>query len=289
MKISLPDIKSDYVGFSKLIHLASQLDDAAFETIELDCSRVVWIDANMCAPLGAILYKTGRELNTVKLVNLPAAIQKILSKNAFLSSYGIAKTPDTYGTTMEYKRFEPKDDRYFAAYVEQHMVGKGIPKMTTALQKKFRESIFEIFSNAVIHSGTRMGIFACGQFFPKKSIVDFSIADLGIGIKRNLAQSMKINLPAEKAIEWATEGNNTTKRGNIPGGLGLKLLREFIRLNKGKIQIASDTGYWQFARGQVVTRTFPSPFPGTVVNIEINTADKNTYRLASETKTDDIF
>ena len=52
----------------------------------------------------------------------------------------------TYGTTIEYKRFEAKDERYFAAYIEQHLVGKGMPNMSVGLQKKFRESIFEILS-----------------------------------------------------------------------------------------------------------------------------------------------
>ena len=37
---------------------------------------------------------------------------------------------------------------------------------------------------------------------------------------------------------WATQGRNTTKRGPIPGGLGLKLLTEFIKLNEGRLQIA---------------------------------------------------
>jgi hypothetical protein len=86
------------------------------------------------------------------------------------------------------------------------------------------------------------------------------------------------------------EGQNTTKTGPIPGGLGLKLLREFITLNKGCIQVVSDKGFWeQDSNGNVITKAFSYPFPGTVVNIEINTADKNTYALSSEISTDDIF
>jgi hypothetical protein len=243
----------------------------------------------MCASFGAILYKIGREPNTVTLSNIPRNIATILSKNGFLSHYGREKRQDTYGTTIEYKRFEPRDDRYFAAYVEENLVGKGIPKMSQGLRKKFVESIFEIFSNAIIHSRTEMGIFSCGQYFPNRNRLDFSVADLGIGIRQNVEEHTSQNLTAEQAINWAMEGRNTTKVGRIPGGLGLKLLREFITMNKGKIQIVSDKGYWQLSGGKTSTKTFTEPFPGTTVNIEINTSDTSSYCLSSEIQPEDIF
>ena len=289
MKFALSPIHSDFAGFARLIELHAQAQDQLFEEIEIDMSQATWLDANMCAPFGSILYKISRNLNTVKLVNLASSVKSILSKNGFLANYGVAKTSDTYGTTIEYKRFEPKDDRYFAAYIEQHLVGKGMPKMSVGLQKRFRESIFEILSNAVLHAETKMGIFACGQFFPRDKRLDFSIADLGIGMRENIKRKVGLDLHPEEAIRWATEGNNTTKTGRIPGGLGLKLLREFIRLNQGRIQIVSDAGYWEFAGGAVTTKRFNQPFPGTTVNLEINTADRHSYCLPSELTSANIF
>lgn len=59
-------------------------------------------------------------------------------------------------------------------------------------------------------------------------------------------------------------------------------IREFIAMNKGRIQIVSDRGYWEFSpRGETLAR-IDTPFPGTVINIEINTADTSSYRLRSE-------
>ena len=69
----------------------------------------------------------------------------------------------------------------------------------------------------------------------------------------------------------------------------MKLIKDFINLNKGKLQIASDAGYWSFQLGKFETKRFSMPFPGTVVNIEINTADKQSYRLASEIDPSNIF
>jgi len=289
MNIALHDIHCNYEGYSHLIDLAAQTEGLFLEDIEIDMRYATWIDANMCAPLGAILYKTGRELNPVKLINIQPGVKGILSKNGFLCNYGLPRMPDRYGSTIEYKRFEPKDDRYFADYIEKQMIGKGIPEMSLGLLKKFRESIYEIFSNAVIHSQTKQGIFSCGQYFHKKHRLDFSVVDLGIGMRRTILERRGLDLSPEEAISWALDGNNTTKAGPIPGGLGLKLLREFIVKNEGRIQIVSDKGYWELCGQSVTTRTFTKPFPGTVVTIEINTADSKSYRLVSEVRPEDIF
>src|SRR5437667_371956 len=135
----------------------------------------------------------------------------------------------------------------------------------------------------------RLGIFSCGQFFPKRHRLDFSVADLGIGVRRNVKEHAGLDLPAHKAIVWATQEHNTTKRGPIPGGLGLKLLSEFINLNGGRLQIVSDAGYWSLEKGHTETALLRLPFPGTVVNVEINTSDTQSYALSSELKESDIF
>ncbi len=290
MKPRLSEIRHNYNGFNALVRLAAETQVCLFEDIDIDMNAVTWFDADMCAAFGAILYRLGEALNTVKLTNIPSSVESILSKNGFLSHYGGEKIPDRWGTAIPYQRFDVKDDRYFADYIERELMNRSeIPVMSPGLQKKFRESIFEIFSNAVLHSRTEMGIFSCGQFFPKRNRLDFSVADLGVGIRRNIKDNAGLDLSSIEAINWATEGRNTTKRDRIPGGLGLKLLGEFIDLNGGCIQIVSDTGYWRRANGKTFTALLTSSFPGTVVSLEINTADTHAYSLASELSPEDIF
>ena len=290
VKIRLPEIRHNQDGFEALVQLRAKTKDCMFDDIEVDMSWTTWFDADMCAPFGAILYRLSDRVNTVKLENVPTSVNRILSKNSFLSHYGGNKLPDTWGTTIPYHRFEAKDDRYFASYIEEEFIRRSeMPKMSVGLAKKFRESVFEIFSNAVIHSQTKLGIFSCGQYFPKRNRLDFAVADLGIGIRQNVLRNAGLDLRADRAISWATEERNTTKKGKIPGGLGLKLLREFITLNRGRIQIVSDSGYWALEDGEVVTTELKHRFPGTVVSIEIDTADKRSYKLSSEISEEDIF
>ena len=290
MKFSLPEIRHSLPGFEALVRLNAEVDKQRFSKIEIDMMNASWFDADMCAPFGAILYRIGHNMNTIHLTNLPSGVEQILSKNGFLSHYGRMPIRDTYGTTIPYQRFDVKDDRFFASYVESKFVRRSeLPRMTPSLVKRFRESVFEIFSNAVIHSHTQLGIFSCGQFFPRRHRLDFSVADLGISIRRNVKEHTGLDLSAHEAIEWATQAQNTTKRGRIPGGLGLKLLSEFINLNGGRLQIVSDRGYWRLEKGYTQTERLSQPFPGTVVNVEINTADTRSYKLSSELKETDIF
>jgi len=290
MKISLPDIRHNQGGFDALVRLYAETTHCFLDDININMAQTAWFDADMCAAFGAILYRLGENANTVTLTNIRPSVETILSKNGFLSYYGREKIPDQWGTTIPYERFDVKDDRYFAEYVETELVHRPeIPAMSPGLLKRFRESIFEIFSNAVLHSRTQLGIFSCGQFFPKKNTLDFSVADLGIGIHRNVVESTGLDLTPEGAIEWATQALNTTKRGPTPGGLGLKLLSEFIDLNSGRIQIISDTGYWRREDRSTVTARLAAPFPGTIVSVEINTADTQSYMLSSELSETDIF
>lgn len=290
MKTRLPEIRHNRAGFLALAKLAEDTASCFLDEIEIDMSGVGWFDADMCAPLGAVLTRLTSELNSVTLRDMQPDVERILSKNGFLSHYGGYVVPDRWATTISYLRFDAKDDRYFADYIENELMHRSeIPTMSPGLSKKFLENIFEIFSNAVLHAESKQGIFSCGQYYPKRHALNFSVADLGMGMRRNIKERMGLDLTARDAIAWATQARNTTKRGSVPGGLGLRLLVEFIDLNGGNIQIVSDAGYWRRSDRQTTSTALPHDFPGTVVTLEINTADTRSYVLTSEINLSDIF
>lgn len=291
MRLPAPrTIRHDRDGFSTLVRIAADTRACAFETIDIDLSATEWFDADMCAPLGAIFYKLRRDMNTVNLRQVPQRIVDILSKNGFLSHYGKERIRDDWSTTISYRRFDVTDDRSFAEYIEKEFIHRDeIPPMSGVLLKKFRQSIFEIFSNAVQHSETELGIFSCGQFFPQRKTLHFTVADLGIGMQRSIHRHRCLDLSPEGAIDWATSGHNTTRSGGVPGGLGLKLLRDFIDLNGGSVQIVSDAGYWRRQSGRTHAVRLGNSFDGTVVSLEIDTDDARSYELTSESAKDDIF
>jgi hypothetical protein len=105
-----------------LVCLYAQTKTLYFEDIEIDMAAVNWFDADMCAAFGAILYYLGNNANTVQLTHIRTDVESILSKNGFLSNYGRKRVPDVWGTTIPYQRFDVKDDRYFARYVETELL-----------------------------------------------------------------------------------------------------------------------------------------------------------------------
>lgn len=69
----------------------------------------------------------------------------------------------------------------------------------------------------------------------------------------------------------------------------MALLKEFIVMNRGKLQIISDDGFYQFDSEVEQTKLFSGSFPGTVINLQFRTDDPAVYLLTSETGHDDIF
>ena len=171
VKVSLGEIRSSQASFSRLAEMHGALDACFFDIIEADFSACTWFDANMSAPLGVVLARA-QQINTVELKGLWPGVQSILSKNSFLTAFGFPKRCDTYGTTIPYRRFTTTDNLFFAEYLNSHLRGKDLPRMTPALSERFKRSILEIFVNATSHSESELGIFACGQYFPKKHRLD---------------------------------------------------------------------------------------------------------------------
>lgn len=66
------------------------------------------------------------------------------------------------------------------------------------------------------------------------------------------------------------------------------MLHEFIKLNKGTVQIVSNEGFWELNHNGKIVDSFTNEFPGTMVNISVCTNDANQYMLSTEA-IDNIF
>ncbi|MHB1004076.1 MAG: ATP-binding protein [Chloroflexota bacterium] len=280
------EVRSDYAGYSTLARLASLLDDPFLDTVEIDWKGIRWFEANMAAPLGAVLQKV-RSWNEVANINMTAGITSILARNGFLVGDGTPKQADPYNTAMAFTRFRLEEGEAFQEYVSSNLAGKDLPAMTRQLRRKFLESLCELFENAKIHSGTRLGVFACGQHFPTKHRLDLAVCDLGIGICNKVQAHCGVTMSPCDAIQWAFTGRNTTRNGDIPGGLGLKMLEQFITKNNGRLHVVSNAGYREISGSGCHLLPLPAGFPGTIVNVSINTADHAVYYLA-EASTNEV-
>jgi hypothetical protein len=273
-------------SYKQLIDLYTEHKNNLFETIEVQLFS--WFDANLCAALGGILDKQITQLNTVQFVRMDTSIQKVLQRNGFLTYYGFLPQPDRFGTTIKYLKLKSTDGRFFNDYLMNEVLAHPkLPQMTVPLKRKIAASIYEMFVNAQTHSETEF-IYTCGQFYPKDKQIEFTLVDTGIGYKQRVNRRFNRQLTSVQAIQWALVDGHSTKQ-DIPGGIGLALLKEFISKNKGKIQIVSDDGFYQLDVTGETTHTFKGAFPGTIINLQFKTDDPAAYALATEDLSDDLF
>jgi len=280
------NLHADFEGYNQLSRLFKANSEKFVEKIPL--RLIQWFDANMAAPLGAVLDVLEDNLNAIEFDHLDQGIQTILQKNGFLKHFGYPYRNDGYGTTIQYQKMKPEDGRYFYEYVTEQFIDRPeLPTMSDGLRKKMTEAMLELFANAKLHSETRH-IYTCGQFFPKRHTIEFCIADTGIGFRENFFRRFGKAIPSVDAIQWAVQDKNTTKV-DVPGGIGLALLHEFVQLNQGKLQIVSDDGFYQYDGRNEQTKKLIHGFPGTVVNVLFRTDDHHNYSLVNEDDETDLF
>jgi len=295
MTIKIPvDIRSRYDGFLILIDAFFQAHRVTNSTIYIDFQDVNFFDANLCALLGAYIEIFKKANNSVKIINLKNSINIIFRKNEFMNEFNEKAIEDIHSTSIKYKKFQPLDENEFKFYIKNELLGKNdFPSHSIILGQKIIENIFELYENARTH-GRCEYIHTCGQYFPKHESkpLRFTIVDRGKNIKENvndyLADKGGLPLSGSDAIEWAVKKGNTTKSGTIPGGLGLDVIFQFIKLNKGKIQIISSDGYWEYKNDYIDRRKLSGTFDGTIANLEFNLNDINHYSMSDELENDDF-
>lgn len=285
----LSNINNNLSSYNQLIKLYQERHGDFFETIELEIKA--WFDANLCAVLGGILDKIENNgLNEIVFTTIqrtPNDIQAILQKNSFLSFYGYSKLNDINHTTIEYKKFQPSDTRYFNQYLEDELLNRTVfPSMSNAVHEEISGLIQEIFINAKIHSETEF-IYTCGQFHPKRNELNFTIVDTGIGFAKRIEKDFDMVIDSCDAVKWAMIDGHTTKQG-VSGGLGLALLKEFVTQNNGKIQIISGNAFYELHQNNEAIDTLNYYFDGSVVSMTFKTNDTKTYKFVDEIEDNDI-
>jgi len=230
-------IKTDPDGFEFFASLLKQT--ARRQTFILDFKNVVWIEANLCAVLGCIIHYGKESGNSFEIINLPkdGYIKNTITNNGFMTLVLNSPRPKRRSTGILFRSFDMKNEDEVEAYIYEYVLNsKRVPRMTALAKKKVYRSIFEIYQNSVMHSKADR-IFVCGQYYPGKGKMALTMVELGRSFKDNVSQHDPRfkDYSGCEAIEWAVETGNTTKPKNETGGLGLDLIRDFLKMNEGKL------------------------------------------------------
>lgn len=288
-EIMLSDsICTDVKGYQHLIDVYDRIISQEEKDVTVVFDKCRHFDANLSAILGSLLDDLKSQGYSLWLTHpKDNKVRDNLSRNNFFSAFNPDCNREDTENFIEYKKFKPEDAGEFKSYIETQLMQKQkFPAHTEKAGRLIQESIMEIFVNAVTH-GECEYIYSCGEYDETKSppCLDMTIVDRGhsIPFKVNTFITHRKWQPMShcQAIRWALREGNTTK--NIPGGLGLSTLLEFIELNQGAMQIVSGLGMVEFRDNKLTDYNLTKAFDGTIVNMEFNFDDDKNYRLANET------
>lgn len=283
-----PTLRADLEGFEFLSGFLPNVNENVTKGKELfvDFSDCTNIDGNLAAVLGALLDKSVPISKRV-MIGTPRnkTVKKVLARNHFLRAWRVDTKVEERENYVEYARFKSDVSAIeFKSYIQEGLIKKQkFPQHTDLAGEKIVESIYEIYANAVTHGGTDY-VYSCGEYMEDTHRLDMTIIDCGQTIPGNVndffAKKSQPIIGDCEAIEWAFVSGNTTK--NQTGGLGLAIIKDFIALNKGSIQVVSGRGFIEYRGDQVEQFLLDTPFAGTIVNVKFNFDDNNKYYMTSE-------
>lgn len=272
-----------YVTLIKSYHNLNSEDE---KTILLDFSKTTFISANLFALLGCCLDSTcNQHKHKIFISGLHPKIKTVIRKNGFYRYFDMDSLPDIHRSTIKYTIFKSTTEhlaefeKYLLLNVFTHANNPHFPSMSSNCQDRIADNFLEIFNNVIDHANSN-NIYVCGQLFPKKARLCFTIVDIGNTIHDNVSTYLsENNLPIpQNTLEWAIQRGNSTKK-NVPGGLGFSLLIDFLEANSGGFTIISGNEIYELNNRKKRFNNIDVPFPGTIVTITINLNDEQLYCL----------
>ncbi len=280
-------VAANQAGYEFLCELYDEMHNVENKEFCIDFERCKLFDANLSSVLGSIFDKRMKEGCSI-LLKAPQSpgVRRVLSRNKFFQAFELNTENENRENYIYYNSFGISDTQAFKEYVDNELIQKErFPKCTQKAKEKIIESIYEIFANAVSHGGCDR-VYSCGEVHTRenKTMLDMTFVNLGLSVVDNVNHYMEKRgvpiLSSCKALDWAFVEGHTTKQDT--GGLGLSILKQFIGMNEGTIQMVSGDAMLEITGDNYQETQLNKWFPGTIVNVEFNCNDDKTYLLTGE-------
>ena len=318
IKIDVPSIRDSLQGNNTLFRLAQLVMNNPLNHFDFNFKNCAALDQNAVAMLGGLAnfvdkHNTLKNRGVVGGLILPRAgvmfevesmsqvIREQLVENNFLNNFSKAYF-DGYGKGSyigyrEHLNYLDADE--IVTHLSEEWLTSEKLSLSNELKSAIVSKIFEIYMNAYGHGVKMEGVeiplvTSCGQYLKKDRLLRLSVLDFGQGIVTNVKNYLENEKMSDiDALKWAIKRGNSTQTDsvekNMPRGLGLDLLMEFVRVNQGALTIASNKVTTHISHDEsVVTETLKYPIYGTMVSITINCDDRH-YQFVSEQTDENYF
>lgn len=291
--LNVPTINDDLSDFDNLFALWNQANDDSL-VVTFDFSRCWFLKQNAVAFLGGLgrLIQSRNGSVTFNWNTLQDNIKTNLEQNGFISTFRRSIGPWT-GNSIPYREDFNENASSIMDYLKTKWLGRGWVHVSELLRDAIVGRVWEIYANAFEHGQSPIGIFSCGQRYPYHHELKLTVVDFGVGIPSNVRLFFRDDprsrfLSAASCLKWAFESGTTTKPNGTSRGMGLDLLKNFVKVNRGRLEIFSHEGYALISEGQETFMNRQTFFEGTLVNITLR-CDESYYQLSSEVIDEPIF
>lgn len=287
--IQIPTLNDRPEDFQQLFEMSNQVN-GLFEDVRFDFTNCRFLRSNAVAFLGGLarlIESLGGSVFFDWDTLRSNAVRANLCQNGFAGNFGYNATAWD-GHSIPYREEKTPDMNEIMDYLTYRWIGKWV-NVTDRLRDAISGRMWEIYSNAFEHSDTEVGVFTCGQHFRHYNDLILTVVDFGHGIPANVKaflsqyvdEARVSKLSGADCMKWAFERGNTTCMGGVARGLGLDLLKDFVRINQGKLEVYSNDGYAIIDKeGERFDNCYIS-FKGTVVHITLR-CDEKLYRFCDE-------
>lgn len=277
--IFIPRINDEPQDFDTLFKIWNDIHNK--KQIELNFSLCTFLKQNAVVFIGGMICHIESNggavtLNTDSLID---PIKANLEQNGFLYAMGKSGAPWD-GNSIPYREDQIYDSDSISQYLEEKWIAKCGMSIEPDLAHMIVGNVLEIYANAFTHSNSEIGVFSCGQKYPNLEKLKITVIDFGIGIPGSVRDYLKdigedYQISDERALQMAFHEGFSTKPK--PGGMGLKLLKEFVQKNEGRLDIYSHSGHAIVDVNGEQYQKMESFFKGTVVNISLKRDQKFYY------------
>lgn len=239
-----------------------------------------FIQANMSALLLAICNKLKKTNGLAFEIGDCNDVQLDLFRRNGLISHiendAVLKSYDYRQSTVSAQLFHASEEQKFYDYIDHDLLSHPSLNILDAQAKDMlRQGFWETFHN-IEHIDSDLPLAACGQCFPSKKYLHFTLSDMGVGFLKKIRHFTEgvINTPKE-AIAWAVQGGNTIREDG-EGGLGLSRLRKYCEQDKRfTFIIITDSHYWKLSDGQLSEWSLPYPVVGTTIHLIVKLVENS--------------
>lgn len=253
--------------------------------VELDFCDCDYIGANGIAALS--MFKRERDrLGFQTTYKLPDASPKVLGplvKFGFMGLFSSDQSVplDSHDAIPIFlvENFEAGE---VLAHIDYQLTKQAnqLPRMNEALARETKKSLFELIANIFQHSESEIGGVLTGQFHVRHDEFQICICDCGLGVSQRVMRAKPEFTSCSTALSWAVEGGNSTRDSDIPGGLGLHLLRDFVKVNEGLFRLCANNGVVSELAGVQTAHDHSFSFPGTLIELRLKVKENFVYCLS---------